>query len=159
MDQVKIGNFLKELRKEKNLTQEELGGIFNVSRRTITRWETGYNMPDLSLLTEISDFYDVDLREIFNGERNEKRMNKELEETVKQACEYSNLNNTKAYKITLIYLVIGIIGLIINQVISQLDLPSTFWVGFAKGTSCGMTFVALIFAILFLTGKLNNKRK
>ena len=86
-------------------------------------------------------------------------MNKELEETVKQACEYNNMNNTKAYKITLIYLVIGIICLIINQIISELELTQTFWVGFTKGASCGMTFLALIFAILFLTGKVSNKRK
>jgi len=41
MDQVKIGSFLKELRKEKNLTQENLAELLNVSNRTISRWETG----------------------------------------------------------------------------------------------------------------------
>ena len=53
MDLQKIGNFLKELRKEKNLTQEQLAETLNVSRRTISRWETGSNMPDLDLLIEI----------------------------------------------------------------------------------------------------------
>lgn len=41
MDQVKIGGFLKELRKEKELTQEQLAEKFNVSRRTVSRWENG----------------------------------------------------------------------------------------------------------------------
>ena len=69
MDQQKIGAFLKELRKEKNITQEELAEKMLVSRRTVSRWETGSNMPDLDILIDISEFYDVDLREILDGER------------------------------------------------------------------------------------------
>lgn len=41
MDQIKIGNFIRDLRKEKNLTQEELAEHFSVARRTVSRWETG----------------------------------------------------------------------------------------------------------------------
>ena len=55
MDQQKIGEFLKALRKEKNLTQEELADKMNVSRRTVSRWETGSNLPDLSILVELAD--------------------------------------------------------------------------------------------------------
>ena len=50
MDQKKIGNLLKKLRSEKGLTQEQLAEILNVSNRTVSRWETGSNMPDISLL-------------------------------------------------------------------------------------------------------------
>ena len=67
MDQKKIGLFLKELRKQKGITQEELAEHFNVSSRSISRWETGSNMPDISLLTGIADFYDVDVREIIEA--------------------------------------------------------------------------------------------
>ena len=49
MDQSKVGRFIKELRKEKNLTQEQLAEQFNVSRRTVSRWETGNNLPDLDV--------------------------------------------------------------------------------------------------------------
>ena len=55
MDQVKIGNFLKKLRKEKGITQEQLAEILNVSGRTVSRWETGNNMPDISILVDIAD--------------------------------------------------------------------------------------------------------
>lgn len=41
MDTIKIGNFLRKLRKDKQLTQEQLAEQLNVSRRTISRWETG----------------------------------------------------------------------------------------------------------------------
>ena len=86
MDLVKIGAFLQTLRKEKNLTQEQLAEQLGVSRRTVSRWETGSNMPDLDILMELSDLYVVDLREILNGERKSEHMNEELKETVK--CEY-----------------------------------------------------------------------
>lgn len=54
MDQQKIGAFLKKLRKEKNLTQEQLAEQLNVSGRTVSRWETGSNMPDISILADVS---------------------------------------------------------------------------------------------------------
>ena len=90
MDQKKIGGFLKELRKEKGVTQEQLAEQFNVSNRTISRWENGNNMPDLDILIEISDYYEVDLREILNGERKSENMDKKMKETVLQAVDYTN---------------------------------------------------------------------
>ena len=69
MNQQKIGRFLKELRKEKNLTQEQLAEKLNISGRTVSRWETGNNMPDISLLVELAEFYDVSIAEIIDGER------------------------------------------------------------------------------------------
>ena len=56
MNQKKTGEFLKQLRKEKNLTQEQLAENFFVSGRTVSRWDTGSNMPDLSVLVELADF-------------------------------------------------------------------------------------------------------
>ena len=61
MNQIKIGEFLKELRKEKGLTQEQLAEQFNVSRKSVSRWETGNNMPDLDTLIEMADYYEIDL--------------------------------------------------------------------------------------------------
>ena len=90
MDQQKIGSFLKELRKKKNLTQEQLAEVLNVSGRTVSRWETGSNMPDLSILVELADYYDVDIREIINGERKSEKMDKDLKDTLEQVAEYSN---------------------------------------------------------------------
>ena len=98
MDQKKIGGFLKELRKEKEMTQEQLAEKFNVSSRTVSRWENGNNMPDLDILIEISDYYEVDLREILNGERKSEIVNKEIKETVLQAVDYTNTEAEKYNK-------------------------------------------------------------
>ena len=88
MDLVKIGSMLQKLRKEKGMTQEQLAEKLGVARRTISRWETGSNMPDLNMLIELSDFYAIDLREILSGERKSEQMNEEMKETVLQVAEY-----------------------------------------------------------------------
>ena len=80
MNQIKIGEFLKELRKERGLTQEQLAERFNVSRRSVSRWETGSNLPDVDILIEMADYYEVDLRELIDGERKSEKMNEEQKE-------------------------------------------------------------------------------
>ena len=88
MDQIKIGTFLKELRKAKGLTQEQLAEKLNVSSRTVSRWETGSNMPDIGMLVEIADFYDVSIPEIICGERKSENMDQETRETAVAMAEY-----------------------------------------------------------------------
>ena len=90
MDQIKIGNFLSELRKGKRLTQEQLATKLNVARRTVSRWETGSNLPDIDILIELSDLYSVDLREILDGERRNGKMEEEMKETILRVAEYEN---------------------------------------------------------------------
>ena len=95
MNQKKTGAFLKQLRKEKNLTQEQLAEKFNISGRTVSRWETGSNMPDLSILVELSEFYAVDIREILDGERKSENMNEETKDTLKKVAEFTAEENRK----------------------------------------------------------------
>ncbi len=95
MDQKKIGLFLKELRKGKNLTQSQLAEQLNVSDRTVSRWETGANLPDLSLLVELADLYDVDIREIIDAERKSENMNEELKDTLVKAAQYADEDKQK----------------------------------------------------------------
>ncbi|RKM55221.1 helix-turn-helix domain-containing protein [Butyrivibrio sp. X503] len=90
MDQKKAGRFLKELRHEKQMTQEQLAQVFNVSSRSVSRWETGTNLPDISLLVEIADFYDVDVREIIEGERKSEMMDKEVRDVATKMADYAN---------------------------------------------------------------------
>ena len=89
MDQKKIGAFLKALRKEKGLTQEDLAQHLHVSSRTVSRWETGSNMPDIGLLIEIAEFYDVSIPEIVSGERKNEAMNEETKEVAKTLSSYA----------------------------------------------------------------------
>lgn len=97
MDSQKIGAFLRILRKEKNLTQEQLAEILGVSGRTVSRWETGSNMPDLSIMIELADYYDIDIKELLNGER-KSEMDKELKETLKTVADYTDIQRQEAVK-------------------------------------------------------------
>lgn len=156
MDQQKMGAFLKRLRNEKNLTQEQLAEKFNTTRRSVSRWETGYNLPDIDILIEMSDFYGVDLREILDGERKNEKMDQEMKDTAIKVAEYGNIQKEKMAKVTLVYFIIGIAALIINQGMQFFDLPTTFWVGFAKGATAGLALLSMIFGILYLTGAMTK---
>lgn len=89
MDQKKIGGFLKEERKRSGLTQEQVAEKLGISSRTISRWETGAYMPDISLLVNIAEMYDLDVREIIDGERKEDNMNSEVKEVAVKMADYS----------------------------------------------------------------------
>ena len=69
MNQKKMGAFIKTLRKENNLTQEQLAEALGVSNRTVSRWETGNNIPDLDMLIILADYFDVEIKELIEGER------------------------------------------------------------------------------------------
>lgn len=98
MNQQKIGCFLKELRKEKALTQEELAEQFNISTRSVSRWETGRHMPDLDILIELAYFYEVDVKELLDGERKDQMMDNDTKETVLKVADYSHNEILKVTK-------------------------------------------------------------
>ena len=87
MDQMKIGAFLKTLRKEKGRTQEQLAEQLHVSGRTVSRWETGNNMPDISGLMEIAEFYEVSIPELIDGERKSGEMKEEVREEIRDVAD------------------------------------------------------------------------
>lgn len=155
MDLQKTGAFLKELRKEKELTQEQLAEKLNVSRRTVSRWETGSNMPDLDLLIEMADLYEVDLRELMNGERKEK-MDKEMKETVLQVAEYSSAEKERTARIMRVYFLIGIAALIANAALNLAGIGGTFWSEFLKGMTFGLALIAMVMGVLYTTGTMTK---
>jgi len=114
MDQIRIGTFLKQLRKEKELTQEQLAEKLNVSNRTVSRWETGSNMPDIGTLVEIANFYDVSIPEIINGERKSENMEQETRETAVAMAKYGQnaVKNGKQKVISILLMVFGIFVII-----------------------------------------------
>ena len=88
MNVVKFGSFLKELRKEYGLTQEELAEKLGVTNRTVSRWETGTNIPDVDVLIYLSELYQVDLKELLDGEKKEIEHKTEDIQIVTQVAEY-----------------------------------------------------------------------
>ena len=157
MDQQKVGSFLRELRKEKNLTQEQLAEVLNVSGRTVSRWETGSNMPDISLLVELADFYDVSIPEIMNGERKSETMNENVKKMALSLSDYAEEINKKI-KTRLFWLtIVAIVGMIAFVIIESmgLDTPHSLYEFIASG-GLGLCFGMLIVIAMYLSGILGK---
>ena len=157
VNQVKIGAFLKELRKEKGLTQEELGEHFNVSSRTISRWETGSNMPDISLLIELAELYEVSIPEIIQGERKSEEMKEDVKETAMSLSDYADAINEKIRRKAVWLSVTALIGMIIFAVMNILGLDKPDSMGeLIASMGLGWCFGVLIIMPFALSGRLGR---
>lgn len=140
MDQVKIGKFIAELRKEKSMTQQQLGDKIGVSFKTISKWENGRGMPELSLLKPLSEELGVTINEILSGERiqSERYLNK-LEENMINTIEYSEEQKEKRNKV--IGIVLLIVGFLITLTAISIFPSESSW---SSIYSVAGTIVALI---------------
>ena len=90
MDMKKIGEFLAQLRKEKNLTQEQLGDNLGVTNKTVSRWENGNYLPPVEMLQSLSDLYGITINEILSCERlGETEYKEKAEENIKSVLQNS----------------------------------------------------------------------
>ena len=162
MDQIKIGALLRELRREKNLSQEQLAEQFNVSSRSVSRWENGNTMPDISVLIELADFYDIEIRELLSGERKSESMNKDMKETLVMVADYTNEEKTKIVRslfgmTAAMAVAFGIIGIVIvfrlYRTSEVFHTVLTFWV------TIGLIYSIMSYVRLKqITGKMDKKR-
>lgn len=104
MNQVNVGKFIKELRHERKMTQEQLATVFGVSNRTVSRWENGNYLPDVALLKEIAEYFEVSLTELVNGERDYIPTVDDYEDLVEQTS--NSVNDVNKLK----RILIGVLG-------------------------------------------------
>ncbi len=150
MDSKKIGAFIAANRKKKGLTQEQLGEKLGVSNKTISRWENGNYMPDLSLLEPLSKELGISLNELLAGEEIVKEKVIEYsEQNLVSTIDYSNKQIEKVRsQISYIVMIIGILVAICSIIMFN---PESSWGSFYS--IIGM----IIFVIgLFKTIKIKN---
>lgn len=68
MNQVKIGNFIQQCRKQKDLTQEQLGEKLGVTSKAVSKWENARSLPDPALYEDLCNILDISLTELFHGD-------------------------------------------------------------------------------------------
>ncbi len=161
MDQTKIGQFLKQLRKEKGITQEEFAEKLGVSGRTVSRWETGSNMPDISLLVDIADFYDVDVREIIEGEKKSEMMKEEIRDTAEKMADYAGAEKSRLLRVVQVFGIIGIIALSVSTIYACMNFEPSVG-SFIPILVSFVALVSMMVMTLYVTGvlrKIVNKRK
>lgn len=102
MDQKKIGKFIAQCRKQKNMTQQELAERLNVSDRTIGNWENGRNMPDLSMFKPLCDELGISINDLMSGEKVlQEDYQEKLEENIVTTIEYTNRKLFRSEGITI----------------------------------------------------------
>ena len=128
MDQEKIGRFITECRKSKNMTQEDLALKLNVSNRSVSRWENGKTMPDYSLLNDLCSVLDIDVNELLKGERIKKE---DIEETRIENLDVILKEYYKMKTQKIVFIIIsGILGYLLIQVLLSLLIIYLIGLGF-----------------------------
>ena len=159
MDQKKVGAFLKDLRREKGITQEQLAEELGVSGRTISRWETGNNMPDISLLVEIAEFFDVSIPEIIKGERKSEDMKEEAKEVAETMSDYAKAEKEELVKSIRNMSFIGLAALLVYMVLNITGVyDRNNLLRYAYGISEALIYVTVLMFPLYTTGLLSKLR-
>ncbi len=158
MDQKKTGQFLKTLRNEKGLTQEQLAKHFNVSNRSVSRWETGSNLPDISLLVEIADFYDVDVREIIDGERKSEMMDNETREVAGKMAVYAGNEKSNLLRFIQVASIAGVFLSLLAMVLQGLSYEPDLRRSGAMFATFAV-FIVMCVTTLYVTGLLQRISK
>ena len=123
MDTLKIGKFIAVKRKEKNMTQEDLAKVLGVTNKTVSRWENGNYMPDLSLLKPLSEALGVSLNELLCGEEDVDV--KKADENISNITNYSKVVIEKIFKN--IYIALMFLGLFLIISALLVTSPESSW--------------------------------
>ena len=159
MNQIKVGAFLKDLRREKGITQEQLAEELGVSGRTISRWETGNNMPDISLLVEIAEYFDVSIPEIIKGERKSEYMKEEAKEVAETMSDYAKAEKEELVKSIRNMSFIGLAALLVYMVLNITGVyDRNNFLRYAYGISEALIYVTVLMFPLYTTGLLSKLR-
>lgn len=159
MNQELTGKFIAQVRKEKNLTQKELADRLGISDKTVSKWETGNGMPDVSLLQPLCRELSVNLNELLSGERlSEESYNGKAEENMMNLAKdaQEGRNNKKRVGIIgvccgmlvfLLFIELGITGAAgVSGIYSFLDLPTLIII---VGILLGMELISGKFGRIF----------
>lgn len=112
MNQEKVGKFIAECRKEKNITQVQLATKLGVSDRAVSKWETGKSMPDLSLLIPLSEILEISVNDLLNGEitykeEYQKSFENNVIEIISKVDNKKKINNFLSYFFVIVSLLVA----------------------------------------------------
>ena len=152
MDQVKIGKFISQCRKEKNLTQAQVALELAITDRAVSKWENGRSLPDSSIMLELCEILGISVNELLSGERinmenYEQKVNENL---VKMQKQYEAINKAAraGFILTIILLLIyNTVNVIKYGVEEAIDMPAFII----------MTSVTAIWMIIYVFTMSKNK--
>ncbi len=143
MDQIKIGKFIQNKRKEKNITQQELAEKLNITDRAISKWENGNCLPDVGIMQELCEILNITINDLFSGEVvNMKDTEKKLEENL---LEMTRLKEEKDRQLLSLEIFIGVIS-------SVILVGSVLLVGWLELSKLPATILITLSSIIFAIG-------
>lgn len=110
MNAAKTGSFISQLRKEKGLTQKQLADVLGVTDKAVSRWETAKNYPDIELLEQIAQFFDVTVSELLEGKKIPKENLADISENQVVEQIKNNKKSKKKYQLTIAIILCMIIA-------------------------------------------------
>ncbi|MBQ7223603.1 MAG: helix-turn-helix transcriptional regulator [Erysipelotrichaceae bacterium] len=123
MDQIRIGKFIAQLRKEQGLTQKQLAEKFSVSDRAVSKWENGKCLPDIQIIKELCELFGISFNEFISGERlDEQHYTEKLEDNLSSVVQENNRLNSRAVKGKKLLWVLGAAVAVMLLVIYQFYL-------------------------------------
>ncbi len=119
MDQVKIGKFIAECRKENNLTQMQLAEKLNITNRAVSKWETGKALPDSAIMMELCDLLHITVNDLMCGERiTEGALDKKYQEQILELIRQKEQSDRQLHKalilVWIVFMCCGIVGILIS---------------------------------------------
>ena len=148
MDQLKIGKFIAECRKQKNLTQMQLAEKLGITDKAISKWERSIAMPDTSIMLELCDILGISVNELLSGEKicMEKNDQKNEQLLLEMAKELEKKNKT-IWNAMWTIITVSIIGLIGGLAIIAFFMPEGPWMLVAILTLCVVFLIPCFYAL------------
>ena len=127
MNQIKIGKFIAECRRNKNLTQLQLAEKLNITDKAVSKWERGIALPDTSIMLELCDILSINVNELLRGEKsmqNDKQTNEQLLLDMAKELE---LKNKTVWKSMWVIMIVSMIAMFAGILIAAFMMPEGVW--------------------------------
>ena len=148
MDQLKIGKFIAECRKQKNLTQMQLAEKLGITDKAISKWERGIAMPDSSIMLEFCDILGISVNELLSGEKiNMENNNQKNEQLLLDMAKELERKNKTIWNAMWTIMVVSIIGLIGGLAIIAFFMPEGPWMLVAILSLCVVFLIPCFYAL------------
>lgn len=119
MDQEKIGRFIADCRKEKNLTQMQLAEKLNITDRAVSKWETGKSLPDSAIMIELCEILGITVNDLLNGEVVKvDNYNKELEKTLIEMVKQKEENDKRLLALEWVIGILSVLVLLVPIIVA-----------------------------------------
>ena len=138
MDQIKIGKFITECRKKKNLTQVQLAENLNITDRAISKWETGKSMPDFDIMLKLCEILEISVNELLCGEMiNTEQKDEQLNELIFQMAKNEERYHKRLRHSAYVIIATSMVALVCLITLISLLIPE-----------CGFQYFMIIVAII-----------